>query len=106
MKKREVESHKEQHTDCEPKSVKDLDGNVHTKSHIQEGEEFVQLSTGEKISYNQLASRWGFYKDGKPDASFVKEKFSKKQQEDKKAEEVIAELDEEYEDPRTSGRGR
>jgi len=102
----EVESHKEQHADCEPKSVKDLDGNVHTKSHEQEGEEFVQLSTGEKISYNQLASRWGFYKDGKPDASFVKEKFSKKQQEDKKAEEVIAELDEEYEDPRTSGRGR
>lgn len=102
----EVETHKEQHAHCEPKSVKDLDGNIHTQSHEHEKEEFVQLSTGEKITYNELASRWGFYKDGKPDARFVKEKFSKKQQEDKKAEEVIAELDEEYEDPRTSGRGR
>ena len=104
----EAKSHKEEHKNCEPKSVKDLDGNTNTQSHTHEPEakEFVQLSSGEKVTYDELASRWGFYKDGKPDASFVKEKFSKKQQEDKKAEEVIAELDEEYEDPRTSGRGR
>ena len=105
----EAERHKEEHENCEPKSVKDLDGNIHTQSHTHKTEEgeFVALSSGEKLTYDELATRWGFYKDGKPDADFIKEKFSKKQQQEgKKAEEVIAELDEEYEDPRTLGRGR
>lgn len=96
----EMEKHKEQHPNCEKKDVKDLDGDSNTHSHIHETEDFVELSSGEKVTYNDLASRWGFYKDGKPDATFVKEKFTKKKQENKKAEEVIAELDEEYEDPR------
>lgn len=96
----EVEKHKEQHPDCEPKEVEDLDGDPNTRSHIHETEDFVELSSGEKVTYNELASRWGFYKDGKPDATFVKEKFAKKEQENKEPEEVIAELDEEYDDPR------
>lgn len=102
----EIEKHKEQHPDCEQKSVKDLDGDANTHSHVHETEEFVELSSGEKVTYNELASRWGFYKEGKPDTAFVKEKFEKKEQENKKAEEVIAELDEEYEDPRAPERGR
>ncbi len=99
---REVEKHKQKHPDCEPKQAKDLDGDENTNSHVHETEEFVELSSGEKVTYQELASRWGFYKDGKPDSTYVKEKFSEKQQGDKKAEEVIAQLDEEYEDPRTS----
>lgn len=103
----EVENHQEKHPDCEEKTVKDLDGDKNTYSHThetQKAEEFVELSSGEKVSYHELASRWGFYKDGKPDAEFVKEKFEKKEQGDKKPEEVINELDEEFEDPRAQNR--
>ena len=96
----EMESHEELHPDCEQKSVEDLDGDANTRSHTHNTEDFVELSSGEKVTYSELATKWGFYKDGKPDATFVKEKFEEKQQEDKKPEEVIEELDEEFEDPR------
>ncbi len=97
----EVEQHKKQHPECEPKKAKDLDGDRNTVSHTHDTQDFVELSSGEKVTYDELASRWGFYKDGKPDATYVKEKFTEKEQGDKKPEEVIEELDEEYEDPRT-----
>ena len=97
----EVEQHKKQQPECEPRKAKDLDGDKNTVSHTHDTEDFVELSSGEKVTYNELASRWGFYKDGKPDATYVKEKFTEKEQGDKKPEEVIEELDEEYEDPRT-----
>lgn len=103
----ESKTHKEKYTECEPKEAKDLDGDTNTQSHIHtnDTEDFVELSTGEKITYNELASRWGFYKDGKPDASFIKEKFVEKEQGDKKPEDIIEELDEEYEDPRAPEQG-
>lgn len=96
----EIETHKEQYSKCKTKSEKDLDGNPNTKSHTHKAEEFVELSSGEKVTYSKLASRWGFYKDGKPDAEYVKEKIQKKQLENKKTDDIINELDEEYEDPR------
>lgn len=100
----EVEKHKEQNLKCEPKSVKELDGDTNTVSHVHEMDDFIELSSGKKVSYNKLATRWGFYKDGKPDGDFVKEKLNEKKQENKKTEEIIQELDEEYEDPRTPER--
>lgn len=96
----EAKEHKEKHPECEPKNAKDLDGDVNTQSHPHDTEDFVELSSGEKVTYNQLATRWGFYKDGKPDAAFVKEKFAEKEQGEKTPDDVIEELDEEYEDPR------
>lgn len=104
----EITKHEKRHPDCEEKEAEDLDGKKDTKSHThpQPQEEYVELSNGEKVSYNQLATRWGFYKDGKPDSEFVKEKFGEKKKDDKKPEEVINELDEEFEDPRANNRGR
>ena len=96
----EMEQHEKEHPECKEKSAKDLDGDMNTKSHSHDTEDFVELSSGEKITYNQLASRWGFYKDGKPDATYIKEKFAEKKQGEKTTEDVIEELDEEYEDPR------
>ena len=103
----EVEKHQEKYPNCEPKTAKDLDGDDNTQSHqhnkqnnLQNTEDYVQLSSGEKVTYQELASRWGFYKDGKPDAAYIKEKFAQKEQADKTPEDVIEELDEEYEDPR------
>lgn len=100
---KEVEKHQEKYPNCEPKTAKDIDGDTNTQSHqhnAQNTEDFVQLASGEKVTYQELASRWGFYKDGKPDASFIKEKFVEKEQGDKTPEDIIQELDEEYEDPR------
>lgn len=96
----EAKKHDNKQPKCEKKEIKDLDGDVNTQSHTHQTEEYVELSTGEKVTYNQLASRWGFYKDGKPDSNYVKEKFEQKNKNDKKPEEVIGELDEEFEDPR------
>lgn len=96
----EIEQHEKEHPECKEKSAKDIDGDMNTQSHSHDTEDFVQLSSGEKITYNQLATRWGFYKDGKPDATYVKEKFTEKEQGEKTPEDVIEELDEEYEDPR------
>lgn len=100
---REVEKHQEKYPECEPKTVEDIDGDTKTQSHqhnVQNIEDYIELSSGEKVTYQELASRWGFYKDGKPDATFIKEKFVEKEQGDKTPEDVIQELDEEYEDPR------
>ncbi len=97
---REIAKHEKAYPNCEEKEARDLDGDLQSKSHVHKKEQFIELSTGEKVSYNKLASRWGFYKDGKPDGNFVKEKFEKEKQKDKKPEEVIDELDEEFEDPR------
>lgn len=102
----EVEKHNKNHSNCEQKDVKDLDGDINTHSHTHEIQDFVEMSSGEKITYDELASRWGFYKDGKPDAMFIKEKFKEKVQENKKPEDVIKELDEEYEDPRVPQQNR
>ncbi len=96
----EAEKHEKQQPECKTKTAKDLDGDVNTQSHVHDTEDFVELTSGEKVTYSQLATRWGFYKDGKPDATFVKEKFTEKKQGEKTAEDVIEELDEEYEDPR------
>ena len=102
----EIETHQKDYPDCEPQNVKDIDGDRNTYSHTHEGGDFVELSSGEKITYDELASRWGFYKDGKPDALFVKEKFLEKQGEDKKPDDVIEELEEEYQDPRAPQQDR
>ena len=101
----EVDEHKEKHKDCEPKGAEDLDGDRNTVSHVHEHNEFLELSTGEKVTYSNLASKWGFFKDGKPNEDFIKEKISKKENENKSIDEIIKELDEEYEDPRAPERG-
>lgn len=102
----EIGEHQEKYQNCEPKGAEDLDGDKNTTSHSHENKEFVELSTGEKITYNELATKWGFYKDGKPDGNFIKEKISKKENENKSTDEIIEELNEEYEDPRAPQRGR
>lgn len=104
----EMKKHHKENQNCKEIDAKDLDGKKDTQSHVhpQIIEESIELSNGEKVTYSQLASRWGFYKDGKPDSEFVKEKFKEKKKDEQKPEEVIEELDEEYEDPRTMGKQR
>lgn len=81
---------------------KDIDGDLETKSHVHVGDK-IFLEDGTEITFDDLAIRWGFYNDdGTPDKEHAKERYIEKQMEDVKKEpqEVIEELDEEFEDPR------
>ncbi len=102
----EIEEHQKENPICEEKKVEDLDGDRNTSSHTHVDDDFVVLSSGEKVSYKQLATRWGFFKDGKPDEKFIKKKITEKKKEEEKVDDILAELDEEYEDPRAPDRGR
>lgn len=85
--------------------IEDLDGKLNTKSHIPENgeikEDYVELENGEKITFNELATKWGLYNDnGIPDADYAKQKFIEKSKENSKNEttndEIIEQIDEEY----------
>ena len=81
---------------------KDIDGDLETKSHVHVGDK-IFLEDGTEITFDELAIRWGFYNDdGTPDKEHAKERYIEKQMEDVKKEpqEVVEELDEEFEDPR------
>lgn len=82
---------------------RDVDGDLETKSHVHVGDKIL-LEDGTEITFDDLARRWGFYNDdGTPDKEHAKERYIEKQMEDVKKEpqEVVEELDEEFEDPRT-----
>ena len=81
---------------------RDVDGDPNTKSHIHV-EDKIYLEDGTELTFDELAVRWGFYKDdGKPDGEYAREKYLEKQMEDieKDSKEIIEELDEDFEDPR------
>ena len=82
--------------------VRDIDGDPTTKSHIHL-EDKVYFEDGTELTFDELAKRWGFYKDdGKPDGEYAREKYLEKQMEDleKEPQEIVEELDEDFEDPR------
>ena len=81
---------------------RDIDGDPKTLSHIHVGDKVV-LKDGTELTFEDLAKRWGFYKDdGKPDGEYAKEKYQEEQNRnlEKEPEDVVEELDEEFQDPR------
>ena len=95
----EADAHKRIDPEYEVLNEDDIDGDMTTSSHSHDK---VVLESGEELTFEELATRWGLYADGKPDAEHAREKYMEKQQEDLEAgpDEIIEELDEEYEDPR------
>ena len=95
----EADAHKRIDPEYKELNEEDIDGNMETSSHLHDR---VVLESGEEITFEELATRWGLYEDGRPDAEHAREKYMEKQQEDLEAspDEIIEELDEEYEDPR------
>ena len=58
---------------------RDIDGNPDTVSHIHVGDKVI-LRDGTELTFEDLAKRWGFYKDdGKPDGEYAKEKYKEEQ---------------------------
>lgn len=80
---------------------RDIDGDIETVSHIHIGDEIV-LEDGTIMTFSELAKRYGFYNDGVPDSEHAKEVYTKKLTEmpEETPDEIIDELDYEYEDPR------
>ena len=81
---------------------RDIDGNPDTVSHIHVGDKVI-LRDGTELTFEDLAKRWGFYKDdGKPDGEYAKEKYKEEQNKnlEKEPEDFVEELDEEFQDPR------
>ena len=95
----EADAHKRIDPEYKELNEEDIDGNMATSSHLHDR---VVLESGEEITFEELATRWGLYEDGRPDAEHAREKYMEKQQEDLETgpDEIIEELDEEYEDPR------
>lgn len=77
--------------DVEHLTIDDVDGEKNTKSHIHDN-----------VNYDELATRWGYYDDGKPDVKKAMELFEEKRKANpkKETEEVIEmvtkELDDQY----------
>lgn len=80
---------------------RDVDGDIETASHIHIGDEIV-LENGTRITFYELARRYGFYNDGVPDSEHAREVYTRKLTEtpEKTPDEILDELDYEYEDPR------
>lgn len=81
---------------------RDVDGDLETKSHMHIDDKIL-LEDGTEITFDDLAIRWGFYNDdGTPDKEHARKRYIEKQNADieKTPQEVVEELDEEFEDPR------
>ena len=89
---------KEGKLDAEHLTIDDIDGEKNTKSHVHD-----------TVNYDELASKWGYYSDGKPDNKKAMELFEEKRKANPKKEtkEVIEMIEEELnEQYRTGGRER
>ncbi len=91
---KEAKLHNE--NDCDKITREDIDGDPNTKSHDHL----------DKIDFDELATKWGFYMDGKPDAEKAREYLEKQIEENpnKTIEENIEDLTDDFNDD-FGGRG-
>lgn len=55
--------------ECENVNTEDIDNNMYNDTHHH------IIIDGKEVSYKELATKWGYYKDGKPDEQKAKEKY-------------------------------
>lgn len=69
--------------------TKDIDGDINTRSH-----------THDNVDYNALAVKWGYYREGEPNADKAKELFEEKRKQNPKKEtkEIIEMVTDELEE--------
>lgn len=84
--------------DDEKLEIKDVDGDLETKTHAHDN----------NIDYSQLASKWGYYKEGQPNSNKAKELFEQKRKEnpDRETKEIIEMVTEDLEEEMPQQRGR
>lgn len=83
--------------DQDKMKTKDIDGDRNTKSH-----------THDEVDYNKLAVKWGYYREGEPNADRAKELFTEKRKEnpEKETKEIIEMVTEELEEEMGNSRER
>lgn len=103
---KEAEEHRKRDPDCDKMRTEEIDGDPKTSSHTDNiTSNYIEYSNGEKVTFSELAQKWGFIKDGRPDANYVRKMVNDLRQKEtnKKPEEIVEDLDEEFEeDPRVS----
>lgn len=69
--------------------TKDIDGDINTRTH-----------THDNVDYNALAVKWGYYREGEPNADKAKELFEEKRKQNPKKEtkEIIESITDELEE--------
>ncbi len=98
----EAEQHEQINPNCDKMTEKDVDGE-NTKSHVHNDASKIILENGKEVTFERLAVRWGMFKEnGQPDAEHARNKYIEKQEQnlEKMPEEIVEDLDEEFEDPR------
>lgn len=77
--------------------TKDIDGDKNTKSH-----------THDEVDYNKLAVKWGYYREGEPNADRAQELFEEKRKEnpEKETKEIIEMVTEDLEEEMGNSRER
>lgn len=74
----EARKHEEKNGDIKKNDkieIDDIDGEKNTKSHVHD-----------QVNYDELATKWGYYKDGEPNSQKAKEIFEQKRKENPKKE--------------------
>lgn len=81
--------------DNDKMKTRDIDGDINTRSH-----------THDNVDYNALAVKWGYYREGEPNADKARELFTEKRKENPKKEtkEIIDMVTEELEEEITHSR--
>ena len=75
--------------DNDKMKTRDIDGDINTRSHAHDN-----------VDYNALAVKWGYYREGEPNADKAKELFEEKRKENPKKEtkEIIEMVTDEIEE--------
>lgn len=83
--------------DVDHLTIDDVDGEKNTMSHVHD-----------TVNYDELAAKWGYYDDGKPDAQKAMEIFQEKRKANpkKETEEVIEMVEEELNDQYRNNKDR
>lgn len=83
--------------DDDKMKTKDIDGDKNTKSH-----------THDEVDYNKLAVKWGYYREGEPNADRAQELFQEKRKEnpEKETKEIIEMVTEDLEEEMGNSRER
>lgn len=83
--------------DDDKMKTKDIDGDRNTKSH-----------THDEVDYNKLAVKWGYYREGEPNADRAQELFEEKRKEnpEKETKEIIEMVTEDLEEEMGNSRER
>lgn len=102
LAKEAIQKTREHGEECENLDISDIDDdkNNDEKSHTHFQDNYIEYPDGKKITYKELAVRWGYYHDGAPDKVKAKEKIISEHEKKSNlsAKEIVEKIDDELEE--------